>query len=370
MKTLTAHEAIAAAEKFDVLVFSRDFGRQVSAAQAKQLIELNQRDPELFVLENWPDSDKEADDFLLRCFHNAMITEDRMTATARELCSSAVSGPAMHPSAAELAARRLVEQQLLEVVQEDGPEVRYRLPRNIRFKESFLDELRSRVCHECAHLNPDKAFHKTCLNALMDFLINADFRLSDVTVVGDPEEGGKLPGFVQRVNTRWLSQTVSATRGKLRSVVGPILARESGVESERTQDTAAEPFIRPSVVKNTRTPDGDVANLGFVDLGEIDLTAIQSKQKISKTELIAYLHSVQIVDEDGEIAELKAECARLRSQLEEKDYDLLQLEREKGYLKKQCDDIQRDMDTLLEAMQIAKRRGHAPAQVIDADIRD
>ena len=100
-----------------------------------------------------------------------------------------------------------------------------------------------------------------------------------------------------------------------------------------------------------------------------DLGPTGSKKKISKAELIAYLKNVQIVDEDGEIAQLKAECLQLRKQLDEKDYELLKLERQRAYLQKQCDEIQRDMDTLIEAMQIAKRRGHVSSQVIDADVR-
>ena len=220
MRTLTAHEAIDVAEKLDLPVFSRDFGREMTVKQAKQLIQLNHRDPDSFMLENWPESDKEAEEFVLRRFHKAMITEKRMVAALPDVCSPDSSEPAIHPVAAELAAERLVEQMALEVVQENNQDVLYRLPRNVRFTKPFLDELRSVVCHECAHLNPDKPFHKTCLIALIDYAINGDFRLSDVTFVQDPQDSIKLPSFfVQRVNSRWLSQTVSATKGRLKSVV-------------------------------------------------------------------------------------------------------------------------------------------------------
>jgi hypothetical protein len=359
MRTLTAHEAIDVAERLNIVMFDRYLNSEVTVEQAKLLIQ-RQRDPVSFVLEDWPETDREAEQIVLRRFHAAMIAKKMMEFRISDTWHIDGEGRGIHRYAAEMAARRLVEQNELELVQRNQEETLYRIPRNVHFTEEFLDGLRVRVCDECAHLNPSKSFHKTCLLALLDHLINGEFTLDAITVVMEtPGPGTKLPNLLRYgVSARWLSQTVSATKWRLKSVVKPILFHESTDDSTVSAGVVSNdewPFIE------VRPPEPE---LGVA----VDAGAILTRDKISKTELIRYLRSVEIVDEDGELAALKSERDDLRRQLEAKEREIHQIGRQRMLLQGQCEDMQRDMDTLLQAMQIAKRRGHVETHVIDAEI--
>ncbi|GMA56549.1 hypothetical protein GCM10025858_10520 [Alicyclobacillus sacchari] len=89
-----------------------------------------------------------------------------------------------------------------------------------------------------------------------------------------------------------------------------------------------------------------------------DSTANQ-RERISKKELIAYLQRIEIVDESGEqlrqLADLRQRCIELEALLESANTRYDRLRGECEHWKAKCDDLQKDMDTVLQAMQIARK---------------
>lgn len=357
LRTLVGFEAIAVAEKIDVPLFDRVQNMDLPVEQVKSLIQ-RQRDAGSFVLQDWPESDKEAEQVVLRRFHVA-ISAHRMTeATVADICALNVVGRGIHPYAAELAAKRLVEQRELEVASSREGITEYRIPRNAYFKESFLDSLRVQVCDECGHLDFDRPFHKTCLMALIDYLVNEEFMLSEVIELGEPSDtsAAKLPNLLPAAGARWLSQTVSATKGRLKSVVKPMLIHPRS-------DHAADHSI--IATQDTQFVGDSSSSQGQANM---DIQELQQRTKISKSELIAYLRNVEVVDEGGELTALRSERDRLMQQLHAKEQEIQQVERQRSLIQGQCDDMQRDMDTLIQALRVAKRRGYSEVEVIDAEV--
>lgn len=361
MRTLVGQEAIDLADQFNLPLFDRYYKSDVTVQQAKLFIR-QQREPSSFILENWPESDREAEQIVLRQFHAVLIAQQLTEATIPELWERIGESP-LHPLAAELAADRLVEQEELERVEDAEDYSIYRIPRTTHFTDTFLDGLRSIVCEDCAHLSPTQPFHKTCLMSLVDYLINGDFSLNDVTEKRAAEDLGR--GFQllkSPMGARWLSETVSATRLRLKTVVKPILKREHVVPAQRPSADLAP--SEPVTYEPSSYPAG-----GETLVAHVAGTGLRTK--ISKAELIRYLNSVEILEEDGEVAELRQERDELVRRVESKQRELQQLERERAFLEGQCAELQRDMDTLLQALQIAKRRGHgSSSQVIDGEISE
>ncbi len=378
MRTLIGHEAIDVAHEHDILVFDRFQNTEITTREAELLIQ-KQRDPDSFALEDWPESDKEAEHVVLQRFHVATSAYGMPEATIADIRRLDMVGRSIHPHAARLAANRLVEQNELEAFEDHEDERVYRIPRNTYFKESFLEGLRAQVCDECADLDLEQPFHKTCLMALADYLINEEFTLSDVTETGnqDAAPGRKRTNLFSGARARWLSQTVTATRGRLKSVVKPIMSHNwTAGDEERDRPEPQTSKAQGPVSFTTRQSaehdplDGGVeSDLQHVSVS-VNVDEFQSRDKISKAELIEYLKKVEIVDESGELASLRVEREKLQAQLEAKEQEIKQVERQRMLLQGQCEDMQRDLDTLLEAMQIAKRRGYVSAQpqVIDADV--
>jgi hypothetical protein len=404
MKTIKGYEAIEIAEKYDLEMYDLYYKNPLSVEEVKQFIR-SRRDPQTFALQNWPDTDQEADQMVLNAYHVALKDHLLSAANLDEL-DALGSGLPLNPGAAELAAERLAASGKLEILEETRDGIRYRIPRTLYFRGDFLDALASQVCDECARLDIDGPFHETCLLSLFEYLREHGFTPTDVTEVRHASHGNHKFSKILRPGIELLSKTVSETRSKLQSVVKPIFNQdEGGEEATPTDSTVAyqsdigdETIVyRPEVESEPKPiieepereeqheeehPVGDSRAQQLEEpLRESVLSSSEREEtewqttrtdraRITKEELIEYLRQIEIIDDTGEIVRLQRERSEWLQRMAERERDIEQLERQRAYWETQYHEMNRDMDTMIEAMQIAKRRvGRADTTLIDADVQ-
>jgi hypothetical protein len=360
LRTLKGYEAIQVAEQHNVTLYDLENRIEVSAEETREYIE-HRRDPNVFVIDEWPDTDEEAEQIVLREFQSALL--ERRCAEARifDISIHLSGGLPMHTDAAELAGQRLVEQNKLEIVQTHDDGNVYRIPQTMYFKRSFLGRLRNKVCPECAHLDPEGAFHEICLINLVEYIKEINLSSSELVEMrhSRPPEP-RLPKTIHpSLGFQWLSQRASATKQKWKSVLKPIFSQDNQkLDSGEQQETIVMPTRHSvSVEPPIHRSEEDVRT---------ELTSDLDRQtKITKDELIGYLRSVEIIEEHGELSELRREKDTLLEQLALKEHEIEKIEKHRAYAEKQYQETQRDMDVLIDALQIAKRRTPNPAEVID-----
>ncbi|KPV44735.1 hypothetical protein [Alicyclobacillus ferrooxydans] len=383
MRTVKGQEAIAIAETWGVPLYDAFYRHEVSVAQAKQFID-SRRDPQSFILENWPDSDDEAEQVLLHRFHTALAKGHLREARIMDVIAHPNGGVRIHPFAARLAADRLVDQGRIEITGEQDSEPYYHMVKNAHLSDHFFDGLDSLVCEDCAKLDFRRPFHQTCLTLILEHMREKTGNLDGIIEIEQDGEvdGGGLSRFI-RVNSQLLSRGLDEARSRFQSVVKARLSRDQKtmpgqvdldptytVKSTRDMDRAevAKNQAEQPGVSNTHQGMGLRQNyedgVGVASSLQ-DPSGSGLKTKISKQDLINYLRDVEIVDETGEIRELRDDHKRLTDELVRRDETIHQLEKQRTNYEKQFDEMKRDMDTLLAAMQIAKKRRPMSDNIID-----
>ncbi|MFB5192132.1 hypothetical protein [Alicyclobacillus fastidiosus] len=359
MRTLSGYEALEIADQFGISLYDRYYEKEITLEEARQFVE-SKRDPESFVVNHWPDNDEEAERVVLA---NALkrLKEQRVSAGRIDELAH-LEGNEIHPFAAELAAERLAEQNRIQIVDTFADSLSYSIPQSVQISDEFLDHLAGLVCEECAHMSFEQPFHEACLASLIDFIRSESFTVSDIAETRTVKnQNGKLTKMF-RPNFGLLTKKVSETRSRWQSVFKPILSRDHNeAPSEPPQaDEPSEPPVQE--LEATRVS----ARATYHPEPEVSL---KQRPVVSKDELIEYLRSIEIIDDEGHITQLHQERKALESQLLARDEEIRRLHKQAEYWQKQCDEIQRDMDTLIEAMQIAKRRTASTStntQVVDA----
>lgn len=362
MRTVKGFEAIEIADQYNVALYDVDFKSEMTVTQAKQFID-SRRDPQSFVIQNWPDTDSEAEQIVLNQFHRVLkeqrLSDTRVVDLAAGISSGISSGMPIHLKAAEMAAQRLAQQDKLEIVETDKEYNLYRIPRIVYFTNQFLDDLCDRVCEECGQLNLDGPFHETCLMALIDFLANENFTVSDITEMRKAQHvNGRFTKIRPGIGMEWLSKTASATKTTWQTVLRPMFSRES--EEVRESDEKAHIKEQNHLMEHLNEDEAGSATSAFRETGGT------GRAIITKEELIDYLRSVQILDENGELIQLQKERMTLLEQIACQERETERIEKQRAFLEKQCEEMQRDMETLIQAMQITKRHGPDSGRVIDA----
>ncbi|CAM3980581.1 hypothetical protein [Alicyclobacillus pomorum] len=355
MRTLKGYEAIQVAEQHNILLYDLENKKEVSPAEAREYIE-RRRDPDVFIVYDWPDTDEEAERIVLREYQKALLERQESEARIFDLSVALSGGLPIHEVAAEAAAKRLVEQGKLEIVETRDDGNIYRIPQVMYFKRSFLDELRHVVCHQCAHLDPEGPFHEICLMNLVQFIKDTDLNTTDIVEVRasrTPTRRSTRPVHPS-ISMEWLSKTALATRKKWKEVLKPMLTDGLQVDvAKRPQrpEQPTEPPVHVQPVEEHRPQD------------------LFKRTKISKNELIQFLRTVEIVDENGEVGHLRQENQKLLEKLAMKQREVEEIEKQRAFAEKQYQEVQRDLDVLLEALQIAKKRAPSSpssGHVIDA----
>lgn len=366
MRTIKGHEAIEMAKHHHVALYDLEHRKDVTYAEAKSLLDKLQN-PNSFLLENWPDTNEEAEQLLLKEFQKALKQRKVFEASIYELSNHISGGLPIHLGAAQLAADRLVLQSKLELGSKigDSDMKTYRLPRTVYFSPAFLERLREGLCEECAVLDFDGPFHENCLIRLVDFLKQYDFSLNDMTHVRTNASRTHRRQLERpKLSVEWLSQKASMTTARLKNVLKPI---RDGWENTEEEGENADSLADKRKSHTATRLDPTDARDSEVHVETTD--GIRTgKPRITKSQLIEYLSDVEILDDVTELEALRDERERLKHRLEERDKDVLQVERAKGKLEKQFQEMQRDMDILIQAMRITKR--HDPQattpHVIDA----
>lgn len=373
MKTLEGQQAIEVAKRYGLSLYDVYYDNEVSVAEAKQFID-SKRDPKSFVLRDWPDSEAEAEDVLLMYIYQALKEKRQYTGCVHEVLED-LPGPAMNPAAGELAALRLGSKQILQVNDRDDG-VHYRVPQTTFLTAEFLDRLSDFVCDECAHFQLDKPFHEPCLASLFDAIRRGQFTFDDIVEerLGASGVDGRLARFIRpglgalqkRVieTTSRFQQALRVPRAGEEDKRDEETVRKSDAEDARTDALSADETIAIQRSVPTKTSTS-------VERPPLAETVESGKTRLTKRDLIEYLESVEIVDESGEwmtrLAELEAQQAAFEQRLaaeqsafdeklEEEIAAQQRVERERDYWKAQYEECQKDLDTLLQAMQIAKRR--------------
>lgn len=372
MKTLKGYEAISVATDNQSTLYDLYYKNEISVEQARQFIH-SQRDPQSFVLRNWPDSNQEAEEFVLHLFELALVERRLLNARVMELSDAFDDDEPIHKSAVDLAAQRLADANRLQIVELHRGANVYRLPATICLTDAFLTQLRGVVCDECANLDLDGPFHKSCLTSLVEFVESANFRLRDITEVRTAEPESSIRQMVQRrVPVEFLNKTISDAKSHWQSVLKPMFQKANNYgrkapEGAVFQDTAADENAskRPGTAAQGNTPSNRTAPEALQ--GRMSSTPSLDKERITKEQLISYLGQVEIVDETGELRELRNERVALVHQIDAKDKELAHIERQRAFLEQQCEEMKRDLDTLIQAMQISKRRGYDASNVVDVE---
>lgn len=404
VRTLRGFEALETAEQYGVLLYDLVGKREIEVEEAHQLVQ-NGRDPSTFVLQRWPDSDEEAEQLVLKEYQRALKERHWSEASVFDLSNAISGGLPIHLEAAELAAERLADRGKLQFVKSSGQYAVYALPRTVRFSDAFLDQLRGEVCDACAALDLEGEFHEACLMNLLDFLREHTFGFDDIEEV--PPGPGPGRGGLRRgagAGAEWLRRTAEAARLRFRGVIRPLSSARSadGTRSGQTPDSLSG---RPEAGASGGATAGSTATRGVsgVDAelpkrpgadadvqaqgpGEDSLgrTAVDraaapaagwpeqasamagDRPQVTKRELIRYLQNIEILDENGELDRLRQEREELLQRIAQKDQQLDKMQRDRSYLMKQFEEMQHDMDVLVQAMQIAKRREQRPAPVVEA----
>lgn len=362
MRTVKGQEAIDIARVLNTPIYDVFYRHEVTAAQAKQFVD-SRRDPQSFVLENWPDTDSEAEEVVLHRFHTALVKGQLRQARVVDVIAHPNGGVRIHPAAARLAADRLVEQGKLDVFEGHDSEPYYRLARNVHLADKFFEGLDMLVCDECAKLNFDRPFHETCLSLIMEHFREQTKNLSDFVEFLDEDASNTngLSRFI-RVNGELLARGLDEARSRFQSVLK--------LRNMRVNETPSEPW----------TPSHPPYDIGASESAEqqdsgsvhgdatLSSSALRERARISKEQLIEYLRRVEILDETGEVKNLRERQEVLHSELKRREDVIHQLEKQRAFFEKQFDEMKRDMDTLVSAMQIAKKRSTTMENVIDVPV--
>lgn len=368
LKTLKGYEAIEIAERYDVALYDLHTQRELTSEQARELV--RQRGmATTCVIEAWPETDEEAEQIVLKVFQQILNEQRRATAALEELLNEADGRELIHPKAVELASLRLVDQGRLLLV-EEHPDMGsiFAIPRTIYFTEEFLDKLTDVVCEDCARLDVSGAFHEDCLFSLIEFIKTYDFSLDDLKESTAPVEMEKNPRGGRQVEhqdlpalhgmgVQWLQKTAHLTKTGWNTVLRPMFKHrlyEDDLDLPENRDVKSEAARAPHV--HTDETNGPLT---------MEASELQDRPQITKKELIRYLQHVEILD-DGELTLLQMDRENLRTELARKDAEIRKLEQQRAYLESQFNEMQRDMDTLVRAMRIAKRYEPSKEQVIDA----
>ncbi|GLG01390.1 hypothetical protein Alches_14290 [Alicyclobacillus hesperidum subsp. aegles] len=395
MKTLEGMQALDVATRYGITLYDTYYGNEVTVAEARQFIE-SRRDPSTFILKDWPDTEGEAEDVLLMHIYRA-LKEGQIHSGRVDLLLEGGPGPRINLAAAELAALRLADRRILEVEDKDDG-VYYHVPQTTYLTQEFLSKLSEFVCDECRHMDLTGPFHETCLHALIDAIRRGQFTFEDIAEERLGEGATPLSRLFQGNLGQW-SRRVSETKSKLqkawkarrkavvtkaekhrdkRSVIEsdpdwPTLSvphrtledlqqtRLAARAEQRREETVSN---APSSTSWSQEPVVDAVSSAPLEevadsVSETADFAVNQRERISKKELIAYLQRIEIVDESGDqmrqLADLKQRCIELEALLESANtrYDRLRSECEQW--KAKYDDLQKDMDTVLQAMQIARK---------------
>lgn len=367
MQTIRGQEAIDIAETYNAPVYDAFYQTEVEVEEAKRFVQSG-RSITAFVLENWPESDSEAEVVMLQRFHQALVKGNLNSARVMDVIASPTGQTRIHPAAATLAAERLVEQNRLEHAGASTSGSFYRMASNVYFKEEILGELRQMVCSDCAQLDLTQPFHETCLLIILDFLRNQPESLEALTEVRLDVRNNAFFGRIPLGNApQFLSRGLDVAKSRWQSVL-----KTHKPEDEAHGSTPHQG--RSTKLAGTQASQADGDGTGGVDdedtiiltSGSASVASPMGRSRISKADLIHYLESVEIVDDTTEISQLKEQLNRLSGQLRRRDGMIEQLEHQRAQLQKQCDEMQDEMTTLVEAMQIARRRSRSHSDdVID-----
>lgn len=408
VRTLRGFEALETAEQYGVLLYDLVGKREMGVEEAHQLVQ-NGRDPSTFVLQRWPDSDEEAEQVVLKEYQRALKERHWSEASVFDLSNAISGGLPIHLEAAELAAERLADQGKLQFVKSAGQYGVYALPRTVRFSDAFLDRLRGEVCDACAALDLEGEFHEACLMNLLDFLREHTFGFDDIEEVPPGPAAGR--GGLRRgagAGAEWLRRTAEAARLRIRDVIRPLSSARSA-DGARPGQTPESLSGRPeagasggvaagsALARGVSGPDAevpkwpgavadvqtqgtaeDVLGRATVDRAAIPTSGRQEqasamagdRPQVTKRELIRYLQNIEILDENGELDRLRQEREELLQRIAQRDQQLEKMQRDRSYLMKQFEEMQHDMDVLVQAMQIAKRREQRPSPVVEASFDD
>ncbi|QSO48946.1 hypothetical protein [Alicyclobacillus mengziensis] len=363
MRTVKGQEAIDIARVLNVPIYDVFYRHEVTAAQAKQFVD-SRRDPQSFVLENWPDTDGEAEEVVLHRFHTALVKGQLRQARIVDVIAHPNGGVRIHPAAARLAADRLVDQGKLDVFEGQDSEPYYRLAKNVHLADKFFEGLDTLVCDECAKLNFDRPFHETCLSLIMEHFREQTKNLSDFVEFLDEDASNTngLSRFI-RINGELLSRGLDEARSRFQSVLK--------LRNTRMNETPSEPWT-PSQPPYDMSPSGSAEQQdpGSVGDSTSSSSTLRERARISKEQLIEYLRRVEILDETGEVKDLRERQEVLNSELRKREDLIHQLEKQRTFFEKQFDEMKRDMDTLVSAMQIAKKRSTTMENVIDVPMSE
>jgi hypothetical protein len=157
------------------------------------------------------------------------------------------------------------------------------------------------------------------------------------------------------------SKAASVTKSKWKNVLKPILAPEN-----KETKPAVKPDPQPGHLQES-TFSGLPQEVHHASPATVTEPGVPDgpRPKVTKSELIRYLQSVEILEEQGELARLHREREELRQQLAAKEQQIEKIDRQRAFVERQFQELQRDMDILLEAMQIAKRREQKPQYIVD-----
>lgn len=389
MKTLKGMDALEVAARYGITLYDTYYGNEVTVQEAREFIEAK-RDPDSFILKDWPDTEEEAEDVLLMHIYQAL--RDKKQAHGRvDLVIEDTEGPVINVAAAELAALRLGNRRMLEVDDRDDG-VYYHIPRTARLTDEFLQKLGQFVCEECRHFDLAGPYHEACLYALVNAIRRGEFALEDV-VEERPADGsplGKLFGSNFGTWSRRVSETKSRLQQAWKKRRRAVLSRIEDQRGDKAGDQAGDGKAQASAqdwatatlhrtlagLQRTRLaakaqeegapaahPAGpQVAQTGadeIVDAVNDSVDRAAGRERITKRALIRYLEQVEIVDETGEeareLADLRQRCIELEALLDSANTRYDRVRAEKDHWKRQYEALKKDMDTVLQALQIARR---------------
>ncbi len=399
MKTLYGYEAIEIAEPLEATLYDSDLRQELSVDEVLQLIETASRPIRAFTLRFWPESEEEAEATIMRAFRKHLAEKHQAETTLPALFPAALRDGPIHPAAAVQATLRLVEQGKLLYVRTEGSQAVYRLPRDVGFSDTLQAALQEVACPDCARLDLGGPFHEACLTNLVSFLQSHEFTDNDLANADDldyvtPSEAPWFRAAGQtRESVQKLAKTALSTGRKLQERLKAVATARAD-DGDGLSGGGLSHLLRRGEARNSRRPDEDYQEApqhaavevdhyahddawqGTVGIdygsadgrtpmmeGNSDLTM---RPSITQADLITYLQSVDIVASQSE-AQLRHEYSQAVRRMAEKERELEDLRRQRSYVEQQFNELQRDMDTVLNALQIAKRRDTKPEQqVIDA----
>ncbi len=371
MRTLKGYEAIEIAEEYDLPLFDLDYRGEVTVEETKQFI-ASHRSPQSFALPNWPESDVEGEHLVMQAFYHLLLEKRHAEAKLDDVLATLEKTP-IHPAAVELALERLVEQNRLNLLSVTKESITYQIPRTIYFKEEFLVQLDDLICEDCAKLDLDGPFHQACLDTLTKFLGEGSFTLKDITeeVVGrNSSRSARLTR--PNLDMQWLSKKASVAKSRWQSVIKPLFTRDDDLDdaddSQASSPIGKVPSPPMSASESTPLASSAGTRTPLTTASTVHVDGGGERKAVTKEDLIAYLRSIEILDEHGELARLQKERMGLLNRVDLREQEIRQLEKQKAYLEQQCQEMQRDLDTLVNAMQIAKRRTVSGEHVVDATL--